>query len=66
MKKTLQTLGVAAALTFGVQANAQLPDYGVFPAGLILDEFGTGPVYDIDSILDSGTPCIIDAFAVWC
>lgn len=66
MKKTLQTLGVAAAMTFSVQASAQLPDYGVFPAGLILDEFGTGPVYDIDSILDSGTPVIIDAFAVWC
>jgi len=33
---------------------------------LILDEFGAGPVYDVDSILDSGTPCIIDAFAVWC
>ena len=67
MKKTLQTLGVAAALTFGVQANAQLPDYGVFPSGLMLDQFGTGgPLYDVDSILDSGTPIIIDAFAVWC
>jgi thiol-disulfide isomerase/thioredoxin len=67
MKKTLQSLGVAAAITFGVQANAQLPDNGIYPGGLMLDQFGPGgPIWDVDSILDSGTPVIIDMFAVWC
>lgn len=66
MKKMLQGLGIAAAVTVGIQANAQLPDNGVYPGGLILDEFQSGPVFDVDSILDSGTPVIIDMFAVWC
>ncbi|MBK7130193.1 MAG: T9SS type A sorting domain-containing protein [Crocinitomicaceae bacterium] len=66
MKKMLQGLGIAAAVTVGIQANAQLPDNGIYPGGLILDEFQSGPVFDVDSILDSGTPVIIDMFAVWC
>jgi hypothetical protein len=66
MKKTLQTLGVAAAMSMAVQANSQTPDFGVYPGGLMLDQFGSSTVWDVDSILDSGTPVIIDMFAVWC
>jgi hypothetical protein len=66
MKKTLQTLGVVAAMSLAVEANAQTPDYGVYPGGLMLDQFGSGNIWDVDSILDSGTPVIIDMFAVWC
>ena len=67
MKKTLQSIGVAFAMALSFQAQAQTPDYNVYPGGLMLDEFGTGgPIWDIDSILDSGTPVIIDMFAVWC
>lgn len=66
MTKILQSLGVAAMLTIASQANAQLPDNGVYPGGLMLTEFGGGPTHDIDAILDSGKPVIIDMFAVWC
>src|SRR5687768_2900372 len=65
MKKTLQSLGFVAALTIGGHANAQLPDYGIYPGGLVLTDF-TGGTHDIDAILDAGTPVIIDMFAVWC
>lgn len=66
MKKILQSLGVAALMTFAGSANAQLPDYGVYPGGLMLTDYPGGNTYDIDAILDAGTPVIIDMFAVWC
>lgn len=67
MRKTLQTLGVGVALMLTTQLKAQLPDYGVYPGGLVLTESFTGnDTWDIDSILDAGTPVIIDMFAVWC
>lgn len=66
MKKILQSLGVAALMTVAGQANAQTPDYGVYPGGLTLTDYPGGNTYDIDAILDAGTPVIIDMFAVWC
>ncbi|MFT4601191.1 MAG: hypothetical protein ACI857_001369 [Arenicella sp.] len=65
MKKILQTLGVAAAMTAGVQANAQIPDYGVFPAGFVITDINGG-THDVDAILDAGKCVLIDAFADWC
>ncbi len=66
MKKILQSLGVAALMTVAGSANAQLPDYGVYPGGLTLTDYPGGTTYDIDAILDSGKPVILDLFAVWC
>ncbi len=65
MKKFLRGIGAVAALTVASGASAQLPDFGVYPG----DHTGTtidGDAYDIDAILDSGTPVLIDAFADWC
>ena len=42
-----------AALTAGVQANAQVPDYGVWPAGVTFTDINSN-TYDIDAILDAG------------
>ncbi|MEZ4924605.1 MAG: T9SS type A sorting domain-containing protein [Crocinitomicaceae bacterium] len=66
MKKVLQSIMVAGALVVGSQANAQLPDNGVYPGGLVLTQFGGSPTHDIDAQLDAGKPVIIDLFAVWC
>jgi len=77
MKKVLQSVAVVATMLFATNASAQLPDNGVYPGGLVLDSYvpsagyGGNHVYtmgswDIDSILDTGTPVILDLFATWC
>ncbi len=77
MKKVLQSVAVATALLFATNAQAQLPDDGIYPGGLMLESYEPSAGYtgnhiydmgtwDIDSILDSGTPVILDLFATWC
>lgn len=65
MKKILRGLSAVTALTIASGANAQLPDYGYYPAGHVITDID-GVSHDVDAILDSGTPIIIDAFADWC
>ncbi len=65
MNKILRSIGVIAAFTASVGANAQIPDYGVWPAGVILTDID-GNTHDIDAKLDAGTSVLIDAFADWC
>jgi len=65
MKKILRGIGAVTALTIATGAHAQLPDYGYYPAGHVITDID-GVSYDVDAILDSGTPIIIDAFADWC
>ena len=77
MKKVLQSVAVAATLLFATNASAQLPDNGIYPGNLVLDSYQPSAGYagnqiytmgswDIDSILDSGTPVLLDLFASWC
>lgn len=77
MKKTLQSVAIVATVLFATTASAQLPDNGVYPGGLVIEShiptaaysgnhIYTMGTWDIDSILDSGTPVILDLFAVWC
>lgn len=66
MKKVLQSIGVAAAIFAGMNASAQTPSYGVYPGGLTITDYPGGTTHDIDAILDSGKPVILDLFAVWC
>jgi len=77
MKKVLQSVAVALTLMFATNAHAQLPNNGIYPGGLMLDSYQPSAGYsgnliydmgtwDIDSILDSGTPVILDLFASWC
>jgi len=77
MKKVLQTVAVAFGLMFVTSAQAQLPNNGIYPGGLIIDSYQPSSGYagnhiynmgawNIDSILDSGTPVILDLFATWC
>lgn len=77
MKKVLQLLGVSAALIASTDANAQIPDNGVIPAGLEFVSYQpvagyTGNhiydmgTWDVDSILDSGSSIILDLFGTWC
>jgi thiol-disulfide isomerase/thioredoxin len=77
MKKVLQSVAVALTLLFATNAHAQLPNNGIYPGGLMLDSYQPSAGYtgnhiydmgtwDIDSILDSGTPVILDLFATWC
>ncbi len=77
MKRILQSVAIAASLFFASDATAQLPDNGVYPGGLVLNSYAPSAGYagnhiymmgswDIDSILDAGTPVILDLFATWC
>lgn len=77
MKKILQSVAVALTLLVANNAQAQLPNNGIYPGGLMLDSYQPSAGYsgnliytmgtwDIDSILDSGTPVILDLFASWC
>jgi hypothetical protein len=61
MKKLLLSIAVLTGLT----ATAQIPDYGVFPSGVVFTDINGG-THDIDAILDNGQSVIIDAFADWC
>lgn len=65
MKQILRTVAATVAITMGFNSQAQIPDYGVWPAGVTLTDID-GNTYDIDAILDAGKPIIIDAFADWC
>ena len=66
MKQILRSIGVCAALFAGLNASAQLPNYGVFPSGITITDYPGGTTHDFDAILDSGQPIILDLFAVWC
>ena len=77
MKKTLQSVAIAATMLLATTASAQLPDDGIYPGGLVLESYAPSAGYtgnhiyemgtwNIDSILDSGTPVILDLFATWC
>ncbi len=77
MKKILQSVAVALTLLVANNAQAQLPNDGIYPGGLMLESYQPSVGYsgnhiypmgtwDIDSILDSGTPVILDLFATWC
>lgn len=77
MKKVLQSVALGATMLFATNASAQLPDNGIYPGGLVVDSYVPTAGYagnhvytmgswDIDSILDAGTPVILDLFAVWC
>lgn len=74
MKKTLQSIGLFFGIVASTASFAQLPDNGIYPGGLIIESYTpvtatqsyTSGTWDIDSILDSGTPVLLDLFAVWC
>lgn len=63
MKKIV--LSLSLMLGFGIAAHAQIPDNGVWPAGVVFTDIN-GMQHDIDAILDNGQSVIIDAFADWC
>lgn len=65
MKTILCTVAVAIATAFTFNASAQIPDNGVWPAGVTFTDLN-GTDHDIDAILDAGKPVFIDAFADWC
>jgi hypothetical protein len=65
LKKNLRSFAVLVAASFTFSASAQIPDYGIWPAGVTFTDIN-GTSHDIDAILDSGKPVIIDAFADWC
>lgn len=76
MKKTLPFL-FAFIVLFTYNAQAQLPDFGVNQSGIVLQSYQPTANYSgnhiysmgnwkLDSILDAGTPIILDLFAVWC
>lgn len=65
MKQILRTVAATVAITFGFNAQAQIPDNGIWPSGVVLTDIN-GVQYDIDAILDAGTPVVLDAFADWC
>lgn len=65
MKQILRTVAATVAITLGFNAQAQIPDYGVWPSGVVLTDIN-GTQHDIDAILDAGKPIILDAFADWC
>lgn len=68
MKKFLQSVGVAAAVLVGANANAQLPDLGIYPSGHVITAIPSqgGGTFNVDAILNSGRAVLIDAFADWC
>jgi thiol-disulfide isomerase/thioredoxin len=66
MKKILQKVAcVTALISIGFNAQAQLPDNGIWPSGVTFTDIN-GNVHDIDAMLDAGKPVFIDAFADWC
>lgn len=65
MKQILRTVAATVAITLGFNAQAQIPDYGVWPAGVTFTDIN-GTTHDIDAILDAGKSIVIDAFADWC
>ena len=74
MKKTLQSIGLALGLLVSTTGFSQTPDNGVYPGGLVIDSYIPATAtqsylsgsWDVDSILASGTPVVLDLFAVWC
>ena len=46
-------------------AEAQVPDYGVLSQNITITDID-GNTHDFYSILDQGTPIILDLFAEWC
>lgn len=62
MKKILLT-GIISLGLFG--AKAQVPDNGVLSQNVIITDID-GNTHDFYSILDQGTPIILDLFAEWC
>lgn len=65
MKKILRTIGVVTAIAVATGANAQIPDNGIWPAGVTFTDINSN-THDIDAYLDAGQSVIIDAFADWC
>lgn len=65
MKQILRTVAATVAITLGFNAQSQIPDYGVWPAGVTFTDIN-GTTHDMDAILDAGKSVVIDAFADWC
>ncbi len=65
MKKALLSIGLLSTLLLSSNVSAQLPDNGLYPGGLVITDIN-GATHDVDSILASGTPLILDLFAEWC
>jgi thiol-disulfide isomerase/thioredoxin len=65
MKRILLSLAVFAGISGMNEAAAQLPNNGVYPGGLIITDIN-GVQHDVDAILASGKPIILDLFAEWC
>lgn len=65
MKSILRSVALFGAFTFAINANAQIPDNGVWPLGVTFTDIN-GVTHDVDAILDAGKPVFIDAFADWC
>lgn len=65
MKKVLLIVSLFTVALTSKQASAQIPDNGVYPGGLIINDLD-GNQHDIDAILASGKSVILDLFAVWC
>jgi len=65
MKTFLRSVAVCIAASFTFNASAQLPDNGIWPAGVTFTDIN-GTTHDMDALLDAGKTVIIDAFADWC
>jgi len=65
MKKALLSIGLLGTLLFSSNVSAQLPNNGLYPGGLVITDIN-GNTHDIDAILASGKPVILDLFAEWC
>ncbi|RYM34048.1 T9SS type A sorting domain-containing protein [Brumimicrobium glaciale] len=65
MKTFLRSVAVFIAASFTMNASAQIPDNGIWPAGVTFTDIN-GTTHDMDAILDAGKTVIIDAFADWC
>lgn len=65
MKKILLSVALLAGIALSNNATAQLPDNGIYPGGLVITDIN-GTQHDVDAILASGKPIILDMFAEWC
>lgn len=65
MKTFLRSVAVFIAASFTMNASAQIPDNGIWPAGVTFTDIN-GNSHDMDALLDAGKTVYIDAFADWC
>lgn len=71
---TLHLVSFLICFCISINAFGQLSNYGIYPGGLVLESYNPtstaqnylSGLWDIDSILDSGTPVLLRLDATWC